>query len=214
MSKQEMATGHRHIEVIMRLGRLTVAQTSLLLADGLDKNVFDMVESIGTSLSALYQAATCHRRCFGGDHIVESLCGRAYNVGSGAYHLLALGLYDESLALIRSLGELTNLVAAMVVDQTMMATWSKSDKRARRKEFSPVAVRRYLKENHSPILYATDEWYGDFSETYIHVSPHVKPNSHSGRQSVAGGVFQKDGVIKSLTERFDTRTHRRGEEAA
>jgi hypothetical protein len=37
-------------------------------------------EVLGTSLSALYQVATCHRKCFGGGHVLESLSGRIYNL--------------------------------------------------------------------------------------------------------------------------------------
>lgn len=39
-------------------------------------------EIIGTCMSALYQAGTCHR-----GHILESLCGRAYNLSCAAYDL-------------------------------------------------------------------------------------------------------------------------------
>ena len=60
------------------------------------------LKMIGTSLSALYQAATCHRKCHGGPHILEALSGRTYNLGVSAYILIVRGFYDEALNLVRS----------------------------------------------------------------------------------------------------------------
>jgi hypothetical protein len=57
------------------------------------------MEIIGMCLNALYQAATCHRKCRGGSHLLERLCGRAYNMTCAAYQLTSFGLYDEALTL-------------------------------------------------------------------------------------------------------------------
>jgi hypothetical protein len=54
---------------------------------------------LGTSLSVLYQLGTCHGRCRGGDHILESLAGRTNNLGSAAFLLTMNGYYDEALCL-------------------------------------------------------------------------------------------------------------------
>ena len=194
--------GHRHIDLVGRLGRLAEAQSSFLLSEGANAELSDKIGVIGTSLTALYQAATCYRKCFGGDHVIEALCGRAYNLGCGAYHLISVGLYDEAFALIKGLGELGNLISAIVVvDPTILEAWVKSDKKARRNKFGPAAIRRLLKEhNAKPLLYADDDWYGDLSETYIHVSPEIKPNKHGGGGPVVGGIFQRDGAIKAINE--------------
>lgn len=101
-------------------------------------------EIIGTCMSALYQAGTCHRRCHGGGHILESLCGRAYNLSCAAYDLTNVGLYDEALNLIRSLAEMTNLIMLLSVDQSKIQKWIKSDRATRLRDFSPASIRRQL----------------------------------------------------------------------
>jgi hypothetical protein len=72
---------------------------------------------IGTAMSALFQAATCHRVCKQGPHIFEAMCGRAYNLGCSAYLLAISGLYDEAGNLIRSIGEIANLVSLSAWDR-------------------------------------------------------------------------------------------------
>jgi hypothetical protein len=54
----------------------------------------------------------------------------------------------------------------------------------------------------SPFMYATKAWYGDLSESYIHITPHTQPNAHSGR-SMVGGVYQTDGATKTIKELAD-----------
>jgi hypothetical protein len=91
-SKPEVPNGLNHIALLDKVGRMTAEQTAPLLA----KNKNEL-KAVGISLNILYQAATCHRRCNGGVHMLERLCGRAYNLGSAAFHLLTLGFYDEAL---------------------------------------------------------------------------------------------------------------------
>jgi hypothetical protein len=56
-----------------------------------------------------------------------------------------------------------------------------------------------LEQKNSPLMYATKPWYGELSESYIHVTPQTKPNQHSGRAWV-GGAFQKEGAEKVFSE--------------
>src|SRR5471032_2807219 len=87
----------------------------------------EMVRLIGTSLCVLYQASTCHRQCNGGGHLLERLCGRGHNLASAAFNLIRDGAYDEALNLIRSLGELQNLVLLSVFDKMSFEEWLKAD---------------------------------------------------------------------------------------
>jgi len=96
---------------------------------------------LGTCLCALYQAATCHRECHKGSHLLEALCARAYNQACAAFHLLTIGLYDESLNLVRGIGEIYELVALSTVDQDAVQRWIASDRATRIREFSPGKVR-------------------------------------------------------------------------
>jgi hypothetical protein len=152
---------------------------------------------LGASLSCLYQIAVCHRGCKGGGHLLERFCGRAYNTGTAAYHLFMLGFYDESLSLVRNLGELSNLMLLSVVNPTAMKEWTISDKKTRKKKFAPVHVRMILEKAKRPFYKET--WYGDLSEMYVHITPDMSPNNHAG-QAMVGGIVQKDGADKVLEE--------------
>jgi hypothetical protein len=190
--KPDVPNGLEHIAVIERIGRMTMAETVPLLSKA-------ELKSVGISLNILYQAATCHRKCYGGGHMLERLCGRAYNLGCGAFHLLTVGFYDEALALVRSIGELSNIVILAAEDPKAIQEWINADARTLRKKFQPVHVRKLLEAKGSQLMYATKEWYGDLSQSYIHITPQTKPNEHSGRSWV-GGAFQKEGAHKVFGE--------------
>jgi hypothetical protein len=146
---------------------------------------------IGTSLSALYQAATCYQQCHGGNHMLERLCGRAYNLGCGAYELTLIGLYDEALNLIRSLGELTNLIMLSALDPPKIQEWLVADRKTRLSKFGPAAVRRMLEKN--GYICATEQWYREMSEGYTHITPATQPNLHGGAAWVGGRYEGKRG---------------------
>ena len=90
VEKPPIPTGLDH-STLVRLGTVRVASET---AQHLDEYKLNN-EIIGTCLNVLYQAGTCHRKCHGGGHVLESLCGRAYNLSCGAYNLANCGLYDE-----------------------------------------------------------------------------------------------------------------------
>lgn len=151
---------------------------------------------IGTSLSALYQASTCHRECHGGAHILESLAGRAYNLGCAAYILISRALYDESLNLIRSMGEISNLISLSVVDKDSLRRWLSADRDTRLRDLSPAKVRRLLKGGAQQMMYADSDWYSSLCEKYTHVNPDTKPNLHNdeGLPHV-GACFSRPGWL-------------------
>jgi len=148
-------------------------------------------EIIGTSLNALYQAATCHRKCHGGAHVLESLCGRAYNLSCAAYDLTNFGLYDEALNLIRSLAEMTNLIMLLSLDQSKVQTWINSDRKTRLRDFGPATIRRQLEAKGH--ICASDDWYRELSERYTHPTPMTRPNDHGGLPWV-GGKYEYEGM--------------------
>ena len=82
---------------------------------------------LGTALAGLYTSATCHRGCRGGDHVIEALGARIYNLATGAYTLISVGLYDEALSLVRSIGEIGN--AATQGWMTFSRSWRVSTDR-------------------------------------------------------------------------------------
>lgn len=191
-AKRDVPNRLDHIAFLDKVGRLTAAKTMPTLA-------VEELASVGISLNILYQAATCHRRCHGGAHMLERLCGRAYNLACAAFHLLMLGFYDEALGLIRSIGELSNIMILAAEDPVAIREWMNADAKTLRSKFGPAQVRKMLERKNSPLMYATKQWYGELSESYIHVTPQTKPNQHSGRAWV-GGAFQKDGSEKVFSE--------------
>jgi len=156
---------------------------------------------IGTSMSALYQASTCEKKCFGGPHILEALVGRAFNLGQASYILLNRGLYDEALNLVRSLGEISNIIQLSVVDKDALKEWLESDKNTRLKKFSPFKVRMRLEDIGEKVVAADKDWYSKFCEEFTHVSPKTSPNSHNEiNRPCIGPVFQKNGMQQCISE--------------
>jgi len=151
-------------------------------------------ELIGTAMNVIHQAATCHRKCHGGPHTFESLLGRAYNLGCGAYNLTLSGLYDEALSLTRSLGEIANLVMLSAMDGPKIKEWVHASREERLNKFSPVKIRRMLEAKGMQPC-ADDNWYREISEGYTHITPTTKPNFHGGIAFV-GGRFEPEGIRK------------------
>jgi hypothetical protein len=189
-------SGLDHLEMVAKIEAITYRESSKNLGESVrDRRM------IGTAMSALYQAATCHRKCYGGPHIFEALCGRMYNLAAGTYILALRGFYDESLNLIRSIGEVANLIALSVVDKGALQEWLSSDKKTRLRKFSPSEVRKAIERHEPDLLLADKDWYNRFCETYTHVTPETKPNMHNaGGQGYAGGVYQPEGLNNTLGE--------------
>ncbi len=183
---QRLPTGTHHLDMVMKGANVVAAESIEHFKE------FEASRRIvGTCLNVLYQAATCHRKCHGGGHLLESLCGRAYNLGTAAYNLTVLGLYDEALNLIRGLGEMTNLIMLGALHPPKIQEWIKADRKTRLREFSPVKVRRML--DAKGYICADDKWYRELSEGYTHVTPTTKPNFHGGVPFV-GGRYDESGA--------------------
>ena len=136
-TRVNIPSGLGHLKILAALEAITLRESSNNLAESkTDRRM------IGTAMSALYQAATCHRKCHGGPHVLEALCGRMYNLAAGAYILALRGFYDEALNLTRSIGEVSNLIALSVVDKKALREWLSSDKKTRLRKFSPSEVRK------------------------------------------------------------------------
>jgi hypothetical protein len=196
-TKMKIPSGREYLNMLATLDAITGGQSE----GGLDGLPASTLRMVGTALSALYQAATCHRGCHGGSHVLEALSARMYNLGSAAYVLALRGFYDEALNLTRSIGEVSNLVALSVVDKKAIVDWLSSDKRTRLRKYSPSAVRKALERLDPSLVLANESWYSRFCEMYTHVTPHTKPNMHNDTgQAYAGGVYQAEGLTRALSE--------------
>ena len=192
-------SGLKHMMMIDEFGQKNRILSVPLMGEHKERFVV-----VGISLSIIYQIATCHRVCFGGDHVVESLCGRAYNLACSVFTLMCRGLYDEALSLIRSMGELANLIGLLFNDKEARKLWLQSNKKERLNKFSPARVRESLVNLEGGIfLFADRDWYSRLSEEYIHVHPGTRPNVHNDQaRANAGGSVQEEGfrtVIRELT---------------
>ena len=120
--KLDIPSGLDHIKMVAIVGEKNRHLSTVKLEDFKSD-----LEIVGISLSILFQASTCHRKCFGGSHILESLAGRSYNLACSAYILICRGFYDEALNLMRSMGEIYNLIALLEVDKKAFQNWLNSD---------------------------------------------------------------------------------------
>jgi len=189
-------TGRDHLERIS-----LAAEATIIASVGSLTEKSNDLSLIGTSLSALFQAATCQRSCSKGPHILEALAGRSYNLGVAAYTLMLRGFYDEALLLIRSIGEITNLIAMSAADKDAIREWISSDLKTRLNKFSPSKVRNLLEQPETEHPHFDGEWYSRLSEGYTHVTPSMKPNAHEENgQGHVGGTFQRDGLETALGE--------------
>jgi hypothetical protein len=189
-------SGSEHLKLLAEIAeRNRKLSASKLASVEIDLN------AIGTALSILYQASTCHRKCFGGEHILEALSGRAYNLACSAYILICRGFYDEALNLVRGIGEIANLVALSVVDKEALQKWINSDTRTRLRDFSPAKIRLLIEKYDPALLCANKDWYSNFCESYTHVHAGTKPNAHNEeKKAYVGGIVQDDGLKISVGE--------------
>jgi hypothetical protein len=145
---------------------------------------------LNRALEILFDLATCQSVCRHGDHIIESLCGRIINQAIAGIIVDAAGFHDEAMGAVRSIGEITNLLALFRIDPSSFRTWASASDIDRRKKFSPVKVRLAI-DRHGLIAIPMDQFvYENMCERYVHVNPSTSPNSHGndGLKHVGGHV--------------------------
>ena len=148
------------------------------------------VRLLSVSLSAIYEAATCHRACHGGEHVLEAIFGRSYNFAQ----------YDEALNLIRGLGEINNLLLLFVHEPELISAWLKAPKKERLNKFGPAQVRKKLAK-HVSWEPAGDDWYSELCEEFVHVQPATRPGMPShGVSGRIGPIPQKEGEERAIGE--------------
>jgi len=159
------------------------------------------INGLGSVLSLLYRASCCAWGCREGDHQCEWFAARVVNQGMSAYRLIRAGYYDESLMLIRGIGEIANLLWLFNADVTNFDQWSSSSRDERMRKFSPNAVRTKLTNLGgigSPI---DDNRYRHLCEVGTHPVPGFAPGHYSGTgRPVLGGLLQPVGVYVCITE--------------
>jgi hypothetical protein len=199
--KAEVPSGIAHLAFIS--GAADHSRKEFIASLGELRPIADIV---GMCLNVLYQGATCHRQCLGGSHLLERLCGRAYNHACGAYQLASFGFYDEALVLVRGLGEITNLIALTCIDTNERNEWIGADRKHRLKHFKPSDVRKRLKNSSQRHLCIDDKWYAELSEKYTHITPDTQPNLHGGKAWI-GARYEETGAKEVVISLMRILTH-------
>ena len=141
----------------------------------------------------LYLFSCCYWGCHGREHVLEHLAGKTVTNASVATRAIFHGYYDESLSLIRNIGEIANLVNLFWHDNDKIREWIDCDEKTRKRKFTPASIREMIESTGMLVPFSRDH-YSFLCETAVHPVPHVSPNSYNDRaQPVLGLVFQKDG---------------------
>lgn len=159
--------------------------------------------ALGRVLSLLDRVASCWWNCPGGEyegHMLQYMAGRGSNYGRAALRLAMLGFYDEALAIVRSMGELANLLTLFQTDPSTLTDWRSSDRKKRRKSYQPGQIRRRLSElGTAPPM--NDASYSSLCELSTHPVPELKPQAFNQHGLITvGGRYQPIGLLLVLNE--------------
>jgi hypothetical protein len=162
------------------------------------------LELLGRLLAQADIMGCCFFECPGNTreaHTIQYLCARSSSFGRGALRLATMGFYDEALTLVRSLGEIANLMALFVVEKTSLDEWKASNRGYRRAHFSPAKVRDKLQKL-SQGMPMDGERYRILCELSTHPVPELHPQAFSGQgKGMVGGIaVQPVGFLLVLDE--------------
>jgi hypothetical protein len=163
----------------------------------------DCVRKIGTALSLLDRVSSCWWVCPGGgceEHIVQYLAARGCNLGLASLRLTRFGFYDEALGLVRSMGEIANLLALFQLDKAAYEKWRGSDRETRVGKFGPGKVRKRI-EALGGLPPMNEETYILLCERATHAVPGIRPQSYNVHGYVVpGGTFQEAALLMLINE--------------
>ena len=158
------------------------------------------IKNLGSTLSVFYRISCCAWGCADGDHQVEWLVGRISNQSLAAIKLIRSAYYDETLVLIRGVGEVANLLQLFSSEKLLLKEWKGSDKRKRIRNFGPAVVRKKLEAIDCKFAIDQDR-YQSLCEIGTHPVPGQIPGHFTGTgRPVLGGLLQHVGVYVCYTE--------------
>lgn len=148
----------------------------------------------------LYLFSCCHWGCHGKEHVFEHLAGRCVSSLASGWRLAESGYYDEALSLVRSVGEISNLLNLFWCDNREVRNWLDLPERERRERYRPAEVRNQLRQRNWLIPF-DDAHYRRLCELAVHPTPETKPNAHQNSQRpVVGACFQAEGFSLATWE--------------
>jgi hypothetical protein len=155
--------------------------------------------ALNRAVEILFILSTCKEGCRGGAHVLENLLGRILNHVTVGIMADAAGFHDEALSLLRSTGEITNLLALFRLDAKAYGQWVGASEGDRRRTFSPVKVRLAVDKHRTIAVPMDQEMYERLCERYAHCTPSTSPNSYrpSKLLSKAHQIFEPTAAILS-----------------
>lgn len=190
-----MPRGEEFFEWIFSKDKLKESLTIQLYKSDKEFDSFETYKIIPEYLEVLYKVSTCAYGCKGGSHVIEYITGRGYNLGIASMKLLRLGLYDESISLIRSISEIVNLFALFAIEPNSLNEWYTHTERDRIRNFSPAKVRKRISLTtlDAPI---SRDYYSKMCEVGVHVNPSTRPQGHNKLdRGLVGGFVQEEQAI-------------------
>lgn len=164
------------------------------------KNHSAALIALGDCISLLYRAACCYWGCRGGDHDSERLIGKAVSQALSAYKLYRYCFYDESLMIVRGIGEIANLLHLFNFFPDKLSEWKTLDNRQRYSRFKPASVRKQL-EDSGHLVPIDSNRYSKLCEVGTHPTPTEIPGHYTGTGiPILGMLLQPVGAYVSITE--------------
>jgi len=161
-------------------------------------------EHLGQLLGYADMIGSCVYSCPGESedaHAIWYLVARTSSFGRAALRLMKMGFYDEALIIVRSMGEICNLLVLFSLSPEAMEEWKTSDRAYRMTNLSPSKVRRRI-EAMGGVTAITATKYAALCEVSTHPVPDLRPQrfNHAGK-SMTGGMYVQDaGILVVLNE--------------
>ncbi|MEQ1546254.1 hypothetical protein [Methyloglobulus sp.] len=195
MTKIQVSSGSSYLKAVLAAESKCESDTDIWIKEAHGKRFPKALDLLGLTLEIIEQAACCYWGCENPSHDLEKLAARVYSQASGALRLARTGRYDEALALIRSIGELVNLLALFALEPQKREEWQQLDDRERRQKFTPLKVRIAIEAKKIDPPIKSDE-YSYLCEQAVHPTPSALPGGYNTKQiPVLGGHLQPEGVI-------------------
>lgn len=161
-------------------------------------------EYLGQLLAYADMIGSCAYGCPGGgadEHAVWYLVSRSSSFGRAALRLMKMGFYDEALTIVRSIGEISNLLLLFGVEPSSIKEWEQSDRAYRLDKLSPGKIRKRIQNLGGQPPMSADK-YSALCEISTHPVPEARPQgfNHARRAMTGGMVVQETGALVVLNE--------------
>ena len=197
--ERDLPKGTDFLQLMRALEHRSIKNTWKALPT-LGKKLPVAVKAMGTVLSYLDRIASCFWGCSHDDHRLQYLVGRVTTLTHSTLLLTASGHYDEALALIRILGEVTNLLSLFAADKAELEKWKTLNEKQRWDYFRPYKVRDQLDKLKAPFV-VDRERYSMLSSISVHAGPDFMPNAQNDQgRAVLAPRFEIVGLMICVNE--------------